>query len=126
MNPLTQGNRRSYEPVYSVNPSGGERRGAFIPLFLALTISTVSKFNVKSKKKWYEQTPELFKAQNLIAWGLLFIVLSLGTDYDSTYELAIALSWLILLSVAINNGQQFLKVTQAFVDTWSETQKGDK
>lgn len=120
MNPLTQGNSRSYEPVYSANVSGGERRGAFLPLLIALTITIGSRFNPKGKKTFLEQLPKVVKTQNLIAWGAVFIILTVATDYDTTYELALALSWLILLAVVVNNGMQFATNLNALVDNTKE------
>lgn len=59
------------------------------------------------------KTGKLPDGKQLIAWGLLFIILVAIADFPSTASLAAALAWLVMLSVFLINGYDFFtKLTE--------------
>lgn len=124
MNPLTQGNKRSYEPDYNANVSGGERRGTFLPLLFAFAVQIIADYDYD--KPLDKQVRPLLREQNLLGWGVLFISLSAMTDFDTTRELAIAFAWLILIASLAYRGKAFFDKLDTLVRIFNPAQPAKK
>jgi len=54
--------------------------------------------------------------RNLPAWGIVFVVLIIMSDIESTNQLAAAFAWLIALAVILNKGPDAFKNLQFIVN----------
>jgi len=71
---------------------------------MVLMVVSFLTFSIGRGAQTKETVPE---QPQLVAWGLLTVILLVGTDLDTTAEVSAALAWLIFLSVMLLYGTSF-------------------
>jgi hypothetical protein len=73
---------------------------------MVLMVASFLTFSIGRGAQTKETVP---KQPQLVAWGLLMVILLIGTDLDATAEVSAALAWLIFLSVMLLYGTEMFK-----------------
>jgi hypothetical protein len=90
----------------------GNRRKIVSALLLAFVVRVVATYDVKgwsSGKKPAIKSVDI-GAQNLVAWALLAVMLSVASDMESTSDLAVAFAFLILIATLMVSGLDAIRI----------------
>jgi hypothetical protein len=104
--------------------TAGDRRQILLTLTIAFGIAYLAKISDVAasqgvKKlltgKGDDRSPAIraLEAQNAVGWVILIVILSIGSDFETSRPLAVAFAWLILIASVLQNGEKAIKTLSA-------------
>lgn len=82
--------------------------------FIAFVVSGLANAPIGKSKTKQEAFLKGLLANNLINWGVLFVILVMASDFEASATLAIAFAWLILIATLLSKGEKAFQNLQKF------------
>jgi hypothetical protein len=99
------------------------RRKIVLGLLLAFVIRILATMDAEGAKKGKSKVKEALKEQNLIAWAVLASFLAIASDIESTSDIAVAFTVLILIAAILSSGPDALDNLDKLVKGGKQIQK---
>lgn len=91
------------------------RRKVLLALTVAFTVRTLAMFKRNEDGYTPQNVWKAVQKTNIPAWVVLYAMLAIASDFDTTRELALAFAILILVAIFLYDGGKFITTIESIV-----------
>lgn len=99
------------------------RRKIVLGLLIAFMIRTLATIDTEGAKKGKPKIRKAITEQNLVAWAVLASFLAIASDIDTTSDIAVAFTLLILVAALLTSGMDAIDNLNKLISSGKTIQK---
>lgn len=113
---------RSTTGLYRDASQGGK---VFRLLAIGFAVQLLSKWNANNSNYSNQARKVVTTEVNLLGWFVVWLVLTIGAEYDTTSDLAASFAMLILIAILVLDGAKAFETIQQMITKFQGIPSGD-